>query len=58
MFLTKYLQEVVRETKQVTWPTRQQTLDKTLLVIAVSIIVSLYLGILDTLLQRFVTWFL
>jgi preprotein translocase subunit SecE len=58
MFLTKYLREVVRETKQVTWPTRQQTIDKTMLVIAVSVIVSLYLGILDTLLQRFITWFL
>ncbi|NCN83190.1 MAG: preprotein translocase subunit SecE [Candidatus Pacebacteria bacterium] len=58
MFLTKYLQEVVRETKQVTWPTRQQTIDKTMLVIAVSVIVSLYLGLLDTLLQRFITWFL
>ncbi|MDA1079691.1 MAG: preprotein translocase subunit SecE [bacterium] len=58
MFLTKYLQEVVREIKQVTWPTRQQTIDKTMLVIAVSVIVSLYLGLLDTLLQRFITWFL
>ncbi|OGJ15612.1 MAG: preprotein translocase subunit SecE [Candidatus Pacebacteria bacterium RIFCSPHIGHO2_01_FULL_46_16] len=58
MFLTTYLREVVREIKQVTWPTRQQTIDKTLLVIAVSVIVSLYLGIVDALLQRFITWFL
>jgi len=58
MFLATYLREVVREIKQVTWPTRQQTIDKTLLVIVVSVIVSLYLGILDVLLQKFITWFL
>jgi preprotein translocase subunit SecE len=47
-----YFKEVVRELKKVTWPTRQQTLNKTLLVIAVSAALAFYLGGLDLLFQK------
>ncbi|MDQ3008014.1 MAG: preprotein translocase subunit SecE [bacterium] len=42
-----YINEVLTEMKKVSWPTRKQTLEKTALVIGVSIIVGLYIGALD-----------
>jgi len=42
-----YLREVRDELKKVTWPTRQQTMQKTTLVVVVSIVVGLYIGFLD-----------
>lgn len=47
-----FITEVVRETKKVTWPTRKQTQDKTLLVIGVSIAIGLYIALLDGIFQR------
>ncbi len=48
-----FIKEVGRETKKVTWPTRKQTQDMTLLVIGVSTAIGIYIGLLDTLFQRF-----
>ena len=50
--IKKYFQEVITELKKVTWPTKQQTIDKTLIVIGVSVAVAIYLGGLDYLFQR------
>ncbi|NCS97357.1 MAG: preprotein translocase subunit SecE [Candidatus Pacebacteria bacterium] len=43
----QYFTEVAREIKKVTWPSREQTQEKTVLVLAVSIIIGLYIGVLD-----------
>jgi preprotein translocase subunit SecE len=45
--LTEYLKESVAEMKKVTWPTKKETYNYTILVIVVSIGVALFLGILD-----------
>jgi preprotein translocase subunit SecE len=45
--LTNYLKESVTEMKKVTWPTKKETYDYTLLVIGISIGVALFLGLLD-----------
>jgi preprotein translocase subunit SecE len=50
-FLKKYIQQVVQELKKVTWPTKEQTIEKTVLVIVVSGIVALYIGGIDLILQ-------
>jgi preprotein translocase subunit SecE len=42
-----YLREVRDELQKVTWPTRKQTIQKTTLVVAVSVVVGLYIGLLD-----------
>ena len=42
-----YLRDTVSELKQISWPTREQTLKLTLIVIAVSILVAVYIGALD-----------
>ncbi len=45
--LTNYIRESVQEMKKVTWPTKKETYNYTLLVIGVSIGVAAFLGILD-----------
>jgi len=45
--LTNYILESVGEMKKVTWPTKKETYNYTLLVIAISIGVALFLGLLD-----------
>lgn len=47
---TKFVSEVVAELKKVTWPTRQETIKLTLVVITVSIAIGLFVGGLDLLL--------
>ena len=45
--LIRFLKEVYIELKRVTWPTRQQTIKYTLIVIGFSAAVALFLGGLD-----------
>ena len=45
--LTKYIKATAAEMRQVAWPSRQQAISYTLLVIAISTIVALYVGGLD-----------
>ncbi|PIQ98365.1 MAG: preprotein translocase subunit SecE, partial [Candidatus Nealsonbacteria bacterium CG11_big_fil_rev_8_21_14_0_20_39_9] len=42
-----FLKEVRLEMKKVNWPTRQETLKYTLIVIGVSVAVAVFLGTLD-----------
>lgn len=44
-----FFREVLSELKKVTWPTRQETLKLTAVVIAISVIVGLFIGGLDAL---------
>ena len=46
-----FIKEVVRETNKVTWPSKQQTQKMTLLVIGVSLVIGLYIGLLDFIFQ-------
>ena len=43
----KFLQETYIELKQVIWPTKQEVLRLTLIVITISVFVGAYIGILD-----------
>lgn len=58
MKLFTFLKEVQLEMKRVNWPTRQQVIQNTILVLAISIAVAIFLGMLDfifvSLLERFV----
>ena len=54
--LTDYLKSARLEIKQVNWPTRRQTVQFTILVIAISMLVSAYLGALDVLFVRTIEW--
>jgi len=50
--IKKYITEVVQEIKKVSWPTKEQTINKTVLVIVVGTGVALYIGGLDLILQK------
>ena len=43
----EYIKEVLVEARHVTWPTRKQTMFFTIAVLAISILVAYYLGLLD-----------
>jgi preprotein translocase subunit SecE len=49
-----FFQEVSVELKKVSWPTREQTVSTTLVVIVVAFIVAFFLGIVDIILARLV----
>ncbi len=44
---TEYLQETKMELKHVIWPTRNQTLLYTLIVVVLSVVIAYFLGIFD-----------
>jgi preprotein translocase subunit SecE len=58
MKIINYIKDTRGELKHVSWPTRKQTISFTLIVIAVSLAVALYLGVFDfiftQLLEKFV----
>lgn len=43
----RFIREVIAELKKVTWPTRGETVKLTAVVIAISVIVGAFVGILD-----------
>ena len=45
--LSNYFKNTIAEMKQVSWPTQKQAFLYTFLVIAISVIVSLFLGAFD-----------
>jgi len=49
-----FLQEVKTETKRVTWPTKEQTIKYTLLVIGVSVVFAIFLGGVDFAFTEFI----
>jgi len=53
-----FLKEVRLEMKKVNWPSRQETIRKTLVVIGISVAIAIFLGAIDfiltTLLNKFV----
>jgi preprotein translocase subunit SecE len=52
--MRQYITESWSELKKVAWPTRQTVLNLTLIVIAVSIAVGIYIAVLDTVLHDLV----
>jgi preprotein translocase subunit SecE len=47
-----FLKEVRSELKRVTWPTKKEAIRLTSVVIAVSIVVGIYIGVLDYLFTK------
>ncbi len=56
--LSKYINETVTELKKVSWPSREDTIQMTVLVIGVSAIVAGYLGGLDYVFTQLMKLFL
>lgn len=50
--LTKYFRDTAAELKQVSWPTQQQAMFYTVLVVVISVLVSLFTGAFDYLFSQ------
>ena len=53
--LRRYLEEVWSELKKVAWPTRDQVRNLTVLVFAISLVIGVYITLLETIFRGFVT---
>ena len=51
-FKTQFGMGIVEELKKVTWPTREQTLRLTVIVIGISLIIGVYIGGIDFILTN------
>ena len=56
--IINYLKDTRGELKHVSWPTRQQALVYTVLVIGISIVVAAFTGGLDYLFTQGLNWFI
>lgn len=56
--ITTFLKEVRLEMKKVNWPTREETLRYTLIVIGISLAIAFFLGGLDILFQFIIEKFI
>jgi preprotein translocase subunit SecE len=48
------VREVIAEFRKVTWPSRQELINSTVVVIAVTVVVALFLGSVDIVLAKIV----
>ncbi len=55
--VSQFLKEVRQEVKKVTWPTKQETMRYSLMVIIASLIVAAYLGGVDYLVTKALDYF-
>ncbi|MDO8520951.1 MAG: preprotein translocase subunit SecE [bacterium] len=58
MGFINYLHETKGELRHVTWPTRQQTINYTIIVLLISIGTGIFLGILDYLFGQGLQFFI
>ena len=49
---TNFSTDILEELKKVTWPTKKTTIRLTSIVIIISLIIGLYIGIIDVLLTK------
>lgn len=50
--IQRYFRETIAELRKVTWPTRQETINLTIVVVVVLLIMTAFLGSLDVLASR------
>ena len=50
----EFVREVVAEFRKVTWPSRQELINSTVVVITVTVVVAMFLGGVDIVLARIV----
>ena len=51
-----YFNEVFSELRKVSWPTREQVRNLTVLVFAISLVVGIYIAVLDAFFQGVIAW--
>ncbi len=56
--VTTWVRDVRSELKKVVWPTREEALKLTIVVVVLSVIVGFFLGMVDAVFSAFITWLL
>lgn len=51
------VRDVIDELRKVTWPTREETIKLTMIVIVISLLIGAYIGIIDVLLTKLLEMF-
>ena len=54
--IRRFLAEAVSELRKVSWPTREHVRNLTVLVFAISLVVGIYITILDTIFQNVIAF--
>ena len=54
----EFVQEVLTEFRKVSWPSRQELINSTVVVIVVTVVLAFFLGGVDIVLARAVEWIL
>jgi preprotein translocase subunit SecE len=54
----EFVLEVMAEFRKVTWPSRQELVNSTVVVIVVTVVIAFFLGGVDIVLARVVEWIL
>ena len=54
--LRTYFNEVFSELRKVSWPTREQVRNLTVLVFAISLVVGIYISVLDVIFQNIIAF--
>jgi preprotein translocase subunit SecE len=52
--IVKYIQETRAELRKVTWPTREEAKNLTMIIVAVTVAMAVFLGLLDFIFQEIV----
>jgi len=55
-FSFKFVGDTINELRRVTWPSRQETVRLTIMVLTVAIIVGIFLGIVDAIFSSITGW--
>ena len=55
-FSFKFIGDTINELRRVTWPSRQEAVRLTIMVLTVAIIVGIFLGIVDAIFSRITGW--
>jgi len=50
--LLQYFREVMQELRRVSWPSKRETVNLTIIVVSITILAALYIGGLDLLFQK------
>lgn len=50
----QFLNEAKQELKKVTWPTKQQTMSSTWVVLGVTFVLAIFLGLVDLVFSKFI----
>ena len=56
--IRQFMVEVRAEMSKVSWPTRQQLLESTRIVLAMTVLLAMFLGIWDLLASQLIQWIL